>query len=199
MLASALKQWRTKRECRPGTWDSSMQGMEEKTNKQERLRGKDGRRNTETRHAGGMGSGRTEKKKLAERAAPRTDGLGREEGQNWKKPKQSRWARELWERGGWEYRHPGGEGARKELERALAPVEADKNCWPPAALCSWLRNVPGLPKDCLAPVGPCWPLLAPVGPVSYQARQLPHQELWSCLPYLAFPSRDPSLLGPRTP
>lgn len=174
-MASALKQWRAKRECRPGTWDSSMQGMEEKTNKQERLRGKDGRRNTETRHAGGMGSGRTEKKKLAERAAPRTDGLGREEGQSWKKPKQSRWARELWERGGWEYRHPAGEGARKELERALAPVEADRT----AGRLQLCAHGSEMSQACqktawplLAPAGPCWPLLvlSPTRPGSSHIR-----------------------------
>lgn len=54
----------------------------------------------------------------------RADGVGREEGQDKEKQKQSRWTRELWEKEGWGYRHPAGEGARKE--RALAPVEADR-------------------------------------------------------------------------
>lgn len=87
----------------------------------------------------------------------RTDGLGREEGQNEKKQKQSRWARELWERGGWEYRHPAGEGARKELERALAPVEADRT----AGRLQLCAHGSEMSQACQKTA---WPLLAPAGP-----------------------------------
>lgn len=67
-----------------------------------------------------------------------------------------------------------GKGGGTDTSRGGGPGSSRgrQNCWPPAALCSWLRNVPSLPGD----------FGAPAGPVSYRARQLPHRELWGCLP-----------------
>lgn len=92
-----------------------------------------------------------------------------------------------------------GEGGRIDTQqgrgperRALAPVEADRT----AGRLKLCAHGSEMSQACQKTA---WPLLAPAGPVSYQARQFPHQELWGCLLYLAFPSRDPSLSGPRTP
>lgn len=145
-----------------------------------------------------MGSGRTEKKKLAERAAPRTDGLGREEGQSWKNKSNPD--------------GPGncgrGEGGSIDTEQGRGPERSWRGPWLQLrqtellAACSFVLMAQKCPRLAKRLPGPCWPLLAPVGPC------------WSCLlpgqaaptsgtlelPTLpSFPSRDPSLLGPRTP
>jgi hypothetical protein len=49
---------------------------------------------------------------------------------------------------------PAGEGGPEGGWREPGSSWGRQSSWPPAALCSWLRNVPGLPGDGLAPAAP---------------------------------------------
>lgn len=165
--------WRLKQgnaDQTPGTLFQHTEDRRRREQRQKRLGGQDGGRCAETRlevdKESSSGPSQDELERLSYESRWAWKGGGAERGET--KAPQMGQGTVGGERVG--ARTPSRGGAQKGVGEGPGSDRGRQNCWPPAALCSWLRNVPSLPGD----------FGALMAPSPYQARQ--HRELWGCLP-----------------